>query len=344
MRKAGLLVIFAVWITSARVSADQSHDSIGFSEYADMRARVGELYEQKRYQEGIEILKSHLNKFPDKLHANAYNLALFYVHQKQHANCFEVLEHALDKGAWFGQGDFEHEAWGPIRDTKRLYRIKARSDSLRQRAKKKTISELLVITPQASTSEQKYPLFIALHGGSSDVEIFKNAWKSHLLNTEFVVAYVQSSQLVSMNSFWWEDATTARRDVARAYRKVIEQYAIDTEQVVIGGFSSGGKASLDIALSGTIPVTGFVVLCPAPPETSFTPRNVRVAKQRGMRGTIITTEMEPDQRIYAQKKMIELFKVEGLQYQFIVIPSSGHWIPDDIGSIIDIAIRHIQSK
>ena len=134
----------------------------------------------------------------------------------------------------------------------------------------------------------------------------------------------------------------ARREIADAYRKIRDEYAVDTSEVLLGGFSSGGFASLDIVLSNTLPVAGFVVLCPAKPDTLLTAEYLRAVRDRGVRGTILTTEM--DGRLLDQKEMVEMFKAAGLQYQFMVTPDVGHWIPDDIGIRIDQGIAHIRSR
>jgi predicted esterase len=148
--------------------------------------------------------------------------------------------------------------------------------------------------------------------------------------------------MVSMMGFSWENCLIARREIADAYEQVVSEYSIDTSQVVIGGFSSGGMASLDIVLDNTIPVAGFVVLCPPSLDTLLTSDKIRNARDRGVRGTLLTTEM--DRRVPEQTEMVDLFRAEGLPCQFEVTPDVGHWIPDDIGARIDEALADIRKE
>ena len=100
-------------------------------------------------------------------------------------------------------------------------------------------------------------------------------------------------------------------------------------------------ASLVLVLDNTIPVNGFISLCPAKPEI-FEKSLVEKARDRGVRGTLITTQM--DQRIPDQRAMADQFRESGFQYQFVITPNIGHWYPKELNKMIDQAIFHIRSK
>jgi hypothetical protein len=110
--------------------------------------------------------------------------------------------------------------------------------------------------------------------------------------------------------------------------------------VLIGGFSSGGYGSLVAAFFEAVPVKGFIILCPPMPD-NITAAEVLKARERGVRGTIMTTEL--DRRVPDQRKMADLFRENGLQYQFVLTPDIGHWYPDDLPAMIDQAIAHIRN-
>lgn len=313
-----------------------------FSDYSEMRAYVGELYQQKNYKEAAEILTDALEQFPDHVHANSYNLALMLVHLNELERCVEVLNNALDQGVWFGKYDFLAELWNPIRDLEVYKEFSLRNEEQRKKAGESAKPELFVFTPENFTQGKKYPLFIALHGGGGNVEGFKNNWFSEKMKSDFIAAFPQSSQLVTMNGYsWTEDIELSKKEIHEAYLKVIKEYPVDIDRVVIGGFSSGGVAALEVALNNTFPVRGFVVLCPAKPD-GFSEEKVQAVKNRGVRGVMLTTEM--DTRLDAQKEMAEIMKNTGFPYQFFVTPNIGHWFPDDMDKKIDAAIEFIFSK
>jgi len=145
-----------------------------------------------------------------------------------------------------------------------------------------------------------------------------------------------------MNGYnWTEDIEVSKKEIHEAYLKVIKEYPVDIDRVVIGGFSSGGVAALEVTLDNTFPVRGFVVLCPAKPD-GFSGEKIVAAKNRGIRGIILTTEM--DNRLDVQKEMAEIMNTTGFPHQFFITPNIGHWFPDDMDKKIDEAIEFILSK
>jgi hypothetical protein len=108
--------------------------------------------------------------------------------------------------------------------------------------------------------------------------------------------------------------------------------------VVIGGFSSGGFASLIAAFENIFPVRGFVVLCPEPP-TTIGDEDILAAKSRGLRGTLLTTEA--DQRVERQRALMGRMENLGLPVVFHLTPGIGHWYPQDFEALLDRALGHI---
>jgi predicted esterase len=306
-----------------------------------MREHLGELYSHDKFKEAADLLVWARDEFPDYLCNNTYNLVLMYIRMEQYEKGIEALQYALDRGIWYSPFLFETELWKPLTEQAGFKDIRIQNEALRMEEQKKAKPDLLVVTPHNYVPEKTYPLFIALHGGSENIEIFKGRWKSQEMSQEFITAYPQSSQVIARNGFWWHgDVELARKEIADAYKKIVSEYPVDTENVIIGGFSSGGLAALDIVLSNVIPVTGFVALCPDWPE-SFTKENVKDAKNRGVRGVLITGK--EDERHELHNKMVGIFKNWGLPYNYVILSDLGHSYPDDLDNLIDHAIDQILS-
>lgn len=331
------LILFSATRLGAQPPAEPQ-----FETYEDMRALVGTFYEEEKFEELAELLQWGREQFPDNLMANSFNLALAYVQLEQHERALDAFEYALERGTWFGTYSIGNEIWAPLKEHDRFAEIEAKNEALRLEAQKLAKPDRIVVTPEDFDEKKTYPLFIALHGGGGNMTEFKDVWKSEKLRKEFIVAYLQSSLVTGMNQFTWtEDIEITKREIADAYAALLEEYRIDKGEVIVGGFSSGGVASLEIAISNTVPMVGFVVLCPGRPET-FTEETVATIKKNSIRATILTTEM--DQRLAEQQEMAELLNRAGVPYQFIVTPDIGHWIPEDLDAQIDSAIAHIRGK
>jgi predicted esterase len=311
-----------------------------FKTYQDMRAHLVELYSQDKFNEAAELLLWAREEYPDYLFNNTYNLILMYARMQQYEKGIEALQYALDRGIWFAPYFFDIELWKPLTEQAGFDTIRIQSEAFKREAQMKAKPDLLVVTPDTFNPDKTYPLFIALHGGSENIQIFKDRWRSRKLSEEFITAYPQSSQVIAMNGFWWhENIERTRKEIAEAYQKVVSEYPVDRDNIIIGGFSSGGLAALEIVLSNVVPVAGFIALCPDWPE-SFSEENVKNAENRGIRGVLITGEQ--DERRPLHDKMIETFRNAGLSHQYIVIPDIGHDYPDDLDRIIDQAIDQIR--
>jgi predicted esterase len=343
-RLRGPIVGFAIAAAAATTAAAMGEPkdySADFPDYASMRARVGALYQEENYAEAADILEWGLRQFPDRIHANAYNLALMHALSGERDKGIAALQYALDRGIWFGPYELANAVWEPYRSHPGFAAIQAACEARRLEAQKHAAMKFEVVTPEGFDPARRYPLFIALHGGGETMADLKPNWTSPLLAREFLVLFVQSSQVVSMTGFTWDDAATTCREVGEAYGKTLAEYPVDAGQVFVGGFSSGGGGALMVTLAAELPVKGFVILCPQIPD-SLSDAQIAAVAQRGVRGTLLTTER--DNRVELQRATVERFRQAGGDVRFHMTPDEGHWYPADLGELIDQAIGHIRGE
>jgi predicted esterase len=313
-----------------------------YTTYADMREKVGELYQQEEYVQAAEILAGGLNQFPDKLLANAYNLAACQAQLGQAEKAVETLLYGLDHGIWYGQWDFELEVWMPLKELAGFQSVLSRSMECQREAHKVSKPELVVVPPAGYDPGRKYPLFIALHGGGETAAGFQEFWTSPRLVSDFIVAYPQSSRPVSMRGFSWVGDDLDRQEILAVYQSVLKEYSVDTGRIIMGGFSAGGHLTLTLLLDEheILPVRGFIVLCPPVPD-AYPPDAVARIRARGQKGLLLTTEL--DNRLDEQRSLAKAFEEGGVAFQFIVTPNIEHWFPPDFAQRIDAAIDDILS-
>jgi predicted esterase len=331
-------LFFLLTIGKTAYSEEKTGDKV---EYQKIRQKFGTLYKEKKYKEAAELLQKNWKHFPEKTHATAWNLAITYKQLKQYKRGIKALKRALKTGVWYSIYAFRGEFFKPYRDLKAFQEVIDMNNRLRDEAQKKAKPQTKVVLPEGYSGEKKYPLFLALHGGGENIETFEPRWKSQKLSKEFITVFLQSSQVVSMTGFSWENEETTKKEISEAFAKIMKDYSVDKKEILIGGFSSGGFATLITVFSNIIPATGFIILCPPMPE-GINQEDLNAAKERGLRGTLLTTEMDP--RIGKQRAMIDMFKKAGLQYQLVVFPNIGHWYPKDLDKKIDMAIDHIRYK
>jgi len=299
-----------------------------YKNYRQVDKILDELFSEQKYEEAIKLLRVAQVQFPNDLFEILWYEAIIYAVSGDHESCLARFEAMIAKGFF---GELEWNIFDPIREDARFKAISEASQRLKAEAQRKARMEYQVYTPEGYSSEQEYPLFIALHGDGHSLAYFKSNWgATGLLNKGFVLVYIQSSQVICTNGFGWTpNYDIARRDIRAAYDEVVGQYSIDTDNILIGGFSGGAIAAIEIAMANTLPVRGFVSLCPSRRPASFSKENVERAVQRGVKGVLMEGEKEGG--VPEEQEMITVFKETNFPYQFHINLNTGHAFPKDFG-------------
>jgi len=338
-----LLVILCCFIGSMMLAGPESNEkqAVKKSEYQIFYQQLTKLFREKKNEDAVKLIEDNLKRFPEKIVSMSYNMAYFCGQLNHFKKGIKYLKKAHRKGYWFNPWSLNGPAFQPYKKLKSFDKILKKNDELKNAAEKKAKYKIKIVLPEGYDNTREYPLFMALHGGGGSLKTFPGQWQSGKMKREYIVAYIQSSQMASMESFHWEGREKTRADLSNAYQEILQKYSIDEDQTVVGGFSSGGRASLFLSFFEVIPVKGFIVLCPPVPE-NITTKEIDVLKNKGVRGTIITTGRDP--RVKEQKGLIEKFKKVGFQYQFSFSKKDGHWFPKDLSGRIDQALGHINNQ
>ncbi len=91
----------------------------------------------------------------------------------------------------------------------------------------------------------------------------------------------------------------------QCYDMLAAKYQIDTDRVILSGFSGGAMISINIMLNNTFPVAGFIALCPHKPD-DFTQENVERMSQNNIRGVIIEGALSGE--VADQQEMLALLR------------------------------------
>ncbi|MFA8436853.1 MAG: hypothetical protein ACEPOZ_20285 [Marinifilaceae bacterium] len=327
----GIILLFIV-SCKPKTGAKES-----FKNYEQLDDSVMVFYQNEQWGKAIQLLEKHMNQFPEKQYESEWALIVLHTCAKQYSEALKVIKKGNEKNNWYGISP-DSELFKPLQKLEGYASIIAKNNHLKQLAKEKSKPQSIIDLPSNYTHDRKYPLFIALHGWGEDVPFFKKFWHSELLKKEYIVLFVQSSQVANMKGFAWTDTKLAQKEITNAYRDILDKYAINENQVIIGGFSQGASTSLNLCLQNRIPVRGFISLCPGKPE-SFTPDLVKEMNNRKLRGVILTGEF--DNSLEQQKEMMAQFKSLDFPCSFTIEKNISHWFPDDLNKKIEEGISYI---
>jgi len=108
-------------------------------------------------------------------------------------------------------------------------------------------------------------LIIALHGDQENIEITEDYWSS-CIHKNYLLALAQSSQIQFSEGYEWKDIEKGSQELKEHYESILEKHNIDSDNIIIGGFSAGGRVALYSILKGMIKVKGFILVAPWLPE------------------------------------------------------------------------------
>jgi len=296
------------------------------------------LVDHGKVKEAAEFLESALHQYPDYICEITSTLAETYVQLGDFDKALTTYERGLSQRIFYSIHPHAQEKI-PFEYTDRFTKIENENNRLKELAQAESKAKYEVVEP-AEYSGEVYPLFIILHGGGSSIEIAKMFWKSEMLH-QFLRGFIQSSEVDSSVGFtWWKRIPQGREDIKECYSKIIDKYPVDTEKIIIGGFSVGGSMAIDCVLNNIIPVKGFIGGCPGKPER-FNKEKVEKAAERNIKGVMIGGENDYYRKY--QEEMAEVFKETGFNHHYIVIPGLGHGVPQNYSELIDEAITYIMS-
>ncbi len=304
-----------------------------WSSYDQVIRKVSSLYEEAKFEEIIQILESIQEKYPEKEWQVTDTLVYSYYQTGQFAKCLQTWEYGLQKGIFYG---IDPERYDRIEISERFSNVLEQDRLLKAKAQEESKPDLDVVTPKGYGRLERYPLFIVLHRGYQDREFLLECWRSDVIASEYVLAFVRSSQVLGTNTYTWANVELGKKDVERMYRRIVEEFSVDAP-ILVGGMSGDGGMAIEVAVDQMIPVRGFVAFCPAMPK-ELDKEKLSEAARQGVRGSILAGEY--DFLLSQAKELSKVFDESHLSCR-LVIGSHSHVIPDDAHQRIDGSISFI---
>lgn len=319
-----------------------------------------QLEEKEEYEEALLILQQGLESLPrEEIEKNLYTIMFdkcwFAYSSKKYDITIETLKYMIERKFLCPLYGFE-----ALKDYEEYKELKKNNDLLLIEAQKQAKFQYEVHTPEGYTEEKRYPLFFNLHGDGDNLEYHKKHWKpNYILDKGYIVVYIQSSQILKHNSYGWiknnamlendsnNDEIKIKKtydnlyeEIKTCYDSVSKQYSVDENQVVIGGFSGGAIAAVDIALTYIIPIKAVVALCCSLKTNRLTEENINSSLERGVKWVFL--EGEKDLPVESLEDMMSTFNMLKVPFEYYINSGIGHWYPKDLDLKLDRALSFIK--
>lgn len=349
-----------------------------YSNYYEFEEELEVQYLKKKYHDALNLVENAKNvltseEFEKYTFSILYYKAMLYSKCEMYDNCVDTLVYLINQGYVL---PLHYDSFlKALEDDKRNKELKEKNALLRHEVQEKTQLKFAVYLPENYSEDKKYPLFFNLHGDGlgGTIEEHMRYWKPDiLLERNFIVVYLQSSQFLCENGYAWlkrvfnSDETkeildaesiyeiseacyllkecyeSAYDEVRSCYMSLLKVYSIDENCILIGGMSGGATATVDFTMADIIPITGFIALCPELKPKSFTKDSVKRAMDRGVKGVFM--EGEHGTIVDDEKKMVRIFEEVGFSYEFYINKGIGHAYPEDLDNKVKKALDFILNE
>ncbi|MDX9864512.1 MAG: hypothetical protein RBT34_06885 [Anaerolineaceae bacterium] len=299
---------------------------------------IGEwLYQTGQFDSFIELYQGELENFPDYLPEMIRDLAYVHLARGDKEDAVALLSAGLERGYFFGMpedGIFVQQ----LGAMPKFNELKTYNTKLQNIARQSAQPQWVVKLPDGYDLLHSYPLFLSLHGYGENIAVMQRFWHAPLLKEKFIHAYLQSSQVVELKNFGWDDAALARQEIVQMTSEITDHHPVQLDRIFIGGFSQGATLSIDLAVTQALPIRGFIALCPRKPA-SVQSELLRNLHETGLKGVILTGEK--DAALDSQKEMVRDFEQAQLPHRFEVTPGLAHWFPENLPDQLNRALQFL---
>lgn len=316
---------------------------MSYKDYNEMRSVVTTLWLSEKYAEAFEILSKEAPAYPDRHHDTLYYSMCLKSRMGKVNEAVEYLREAIeDVGHWYGLSQLleTDEDLSNIWDNAEFQRL--RTISLERGAEAEAHAKPLHLVETPANMDGKLPLVFALHGNTGNAETTLGRWKP-IVEDGYLLVALQSTQLSGPNAYVWNDFEKAKVELIDHYAALTAEYNIDTESVVIGGFSMGGGFALWAALNDVIPIKGYLGLGPYIGDPESLLDKIQAKQGTGFRATFFIGDQDVG-CLPGTQQTKQYFEDAGIPYEFELREGLAHDVPADFGDIAKRALKFILEK
>lgn len=305
---------------------------LSFQELAD---EMMSLYTDGNYADAYELVEQNADRFPEHTARTTFWKMCLLSLCGHPDDVISVFQQALDSGLWWADRQFTDSDLDAVRDLPEFRHLVEISIEKYKQAQKDIKPERALLVPDSE--EVAFPLLIALHGGGGNKEWNLKDWEV-ARERGWLVLSPQATHSIFPNGYWWaDDPEQGLRDIQLHLQGILQNYPVDTKRVVLAGMSQGSGMAIYAALSGRIPVRGFLSVAvgwPDPKKMEFL-----VPHTRDVRGYFVIGEK--DRTLQDAREIQNILRKKNILFEEEVHPDLGHEFPPDLQKSFDQAINFI---
>jgi len=312
--------------------------------YTSLLNRTLEIYMKGDYLEAYNFITENYKGIKGNL-AQIYNFCYSIANKAGLEElALQIMREAIvEKGFWY-----QYKYLIEDEDLKSLNKYKEFADLLdickkrESEAKRNEKNKKKIIVPYKMNEQYKHPLIIALHGDQENIEITEDYWSS-CIHKNYLLALPQSSQIQFSEGYEWKDIDKGSRELKGHYENIFEKHNIDSDNIIIGGFSAGGRVALYSILKGIIQAKGFILVAPWLPEIDEWAPLLDKIKEKEIRGYVVCGDKDDD-CYKCTRRFTDLLSSKKIFYELKIFKGLDHDYPDNFNKTLLKAIEFISKS
>ena len=302
------------------------------------RSEVIKKYQSKDYAAALNLIDLEAGSFPEEQAQIAFWQVFLLALSEKTGMALATLRQAIDAGYWYSPQSLQEDTdLASLQDNPEFKRLAVICAERFHEASQKTSPEWLLAFP-ANDAPKPYPLLVTLHGRSTNAAKTLPFWQS-VCARGWTVAALQSSQVIGMNSYCWDDQERAIREVKASLAELLHSYPLDQDRVLLGGFSQGGGLAIWLALQRLILCRGFIAVAPFLPEAETMTGNATQRTVSSLQGFLVTGELDSYQQMFDQiEKRLLALQIACQRERY---PELGHEYPPEFDRSLEKALDFI---
>jgi len=253
----------------------------------------------------------------------------------------ELLKEAVyEKGYWYASDYLqEDDDLQELRNFEEFNNILKICKKREKEAKANADPELELIFPKENSGD-KISLFISVHGNQENINIVKNYW-DNVTQYNYTLAFPQSSQIEFSDAYDWNDLDKGAREIKEHYNYIKENYLIDKEDIIMGGFSAGVRVILETIKKRYIEPKGLIFMAPWLPEIENRVEIFELIKKLNTKLYIICGDNDND-CFEDCNKLVQKLEKYNIPHKYEVIENLDHDYSTDFNQKLKTAINYIR--
>jgi len=297
---------------------------------------VMELYRAGQYPEALRIAVQLAAEFPDDDATTSLWRVCLLSRTGRTDEALKTMAEAMERGNWWSDQPLRaDDDLSPLQGLPAFESMVKECIRRRLMAVRAAKPELLVRIP---SSAPPFPLVIALHGAGTTAAQCLPDWMP-AVELGFMLAVPQSAEPGSPGAYVWDDLARALEQVSGQFRELLKGNEVDTERVIVAGFSQGAALAVQLVLRRRISGRGFLAVAPGRQILHDLDEIVRTGA--GARGYFILGGR--DRRHNSLAEIHALLNQRGVTCELEDHPELGHELPSDFRSSLAAAFNFLMT-